>query len=146
MIKSGLTNDDLIRFYEVTAPARAILDRRPHPPPLPDGRYGEEENNWYENSEESKAWKWEYDLAGRRSLDAYLRLRQRIGKRIGARLIAGMRDLGTPETGSMVINVFPRSEFASWASVKKYWNASQTSPCKSHREEFPAGIAYIYFR
>ena len=142
MIKSGLTNDDLIRFYEtVFAPTNALLNNRPHPP---ESVNGEDINDWYDNNEESKSWNLEYDRASEKGLAAYLGLRQRIGRRIGAYLIAGPQMSGLRETGKMHMHVFPRSLFPSRASVKQYFLTPSMKQSHIHREEFPAGIAYIY--
>lgn len=139
-VKSGLTNDDLIRLSEVFAPTHALLNKRPHPP---ENLSSEETNDWYENNEESKAWEREYACVGRKSSRAYLRLRWQIGKRIGAHLIAAASDpFKTPV--SVSVYVFPRAQFPTRASVRKHWNTSGIEHCERHREEFPAGNAFIY--
>ena len=147
--KSGLTNDDLIAFHEVFALTDRLLEERPHPPEPVNGLYGAAENDWYETNEESKAWKREYDHAFRETLAAYLRLRYRIGKRIGAHLMAG--SIGGP--GMIFVQVFPYSLFPSglrhtWKTSRAITNKSWQimDRCKYHLEEFPAGTARIYFR
>ena len=139
-VKSGLTNDDLIRLYEVFAPTHALLHKRPHPP---ENLNREEAKDWYENNEESKAWEREYACAGRQSSRAYLRLRWQIGKRIGAHLIATTSGpYRTPV--SVSVYVFPRAQFPTRAAVRKVWNISGIAHCEQNREEFPAGDAFIY--
>lgn len=141
-VKSGLTNDDLIRLCEVFAPTHELLHKRPHPP---ETLSGEETNAWYENNEESQSWEREYACAGRQSSKAYLRLRWQIGKRIGAHLIASTSGpFRTPV--SVSVYVFPRAQFPTRAAVRKVWNTSGIAHCEQTREEFPAGNAFIYCR
>ena len=141
-MKSGLTNDDLIRLCDLTRASDAVLDRMPrYPSSLDDIAFclerSERLERWRENSDEYQSWKREYDLACSKECAAYLRLRWQIGRRIGAHLI------GIPKHWAPV-HVFPRSQFPSRASVNKYWIVLGTESLTTHREEFPAGIAVIY--